>query len=403
MRLVPKLRYNRSMSRPTASAIKEYLEGALPEMLALLKALVRAESPSLVAEAQTAVQTILADAFRSLNFDVQHIPGQGTGGQLYAKPRYLDGAKPKQLLLGHSDTVWPLGTLAEMPVEIEGNKMRGPGVYDMKGGLAQMIFALRALEALGAELPLEPFVFINSDEEIGSYESAPRIMQLAAQMERVFVLEPALGRVGRIKTARKGVGQFHITAYGWAAHAGLDPDRGASAIVAMSNVIQQLAALNDLESGVTVNVGMVEGGERPNVIAPECKIVVDVRVPRVADVAPIEAAIRAVEPKVPIVILDVQGGVNRMPLERTARNQALWRRTQALGREMGVELEEGMAGGGSDGNITSQFTATLDGLGAVGDGAHARHEFIYIDKLVERTTLLALLLLEPSVAENYKA
>lgn len=380
--------------------LQQYLSRSLDEMVDFLAQLVQAESPSVVPEAQKEAQSILRDALTALDFDVQHIPGHTSGGQLYAKPHNLDPRQPKQLMLGHSDTVWPLGSLQEMPLEINDNVMRGPGVYDMKAGLTQMIFALRALRHVGLIPAVAPLLFITTDEETGSEDSRTRICQLAMQVERVFVLEPSLGSKGKLKTARKGVGNFHITAYGWAAHAGLDPDRGASAIVAMSNVIQQLAALNDLERGVSVNVGTVEGGERPNVIAPECKIEVDVRIPRVADAQPLESAIRNISPNVPIVVLDIQGGINRLPLERTPRNQALWQTAARLGKQMGIELEEGSAGGGSDGNFTSQYTATLDGLGAVGDGAHARHEFIYIDKLIERTLLLALLLLEPTQDES---
>ena len=364
-------------------------------MTSLLTQLVTAESPTSVPEAQVEVQAILIEQLRQLDYDVQHIPGKTSGGMLYARPAVLAPHQPKQLLLGHCDTVWPLGTLAEIPVVQQGNIMRGPGIYDMKAGLTQMIFALRALREFGIEPAVAPLVFITSDEETGSHDSVTRIRQLATQVQRVLVLEPSLGAQGKLKTARKGVGQFHITAYGWAAHAGLDPDRGASAIVAMSHVIQKLAALNDLEQGISVNVGTVEGGERPNVVAPECKIEVDVRVPRTADVRPLEEAIRQIKPNLPIVVLDIQGGINRPPLERTPRNQELWRLAQEVGRELGLELEQAEAGGGSDGNFTSEFAATLDGLGAVGDGAHARHEFIYIDKLAERAALLAGIMARP--------
>ncbi|MDA0246219.1 MAG: M20 family metallopeptidase [Chloroflexi bacterium] len=373
----------------------DYLKSHVPAMTSLLTQLVTAESPTSVPEAQVEVQAILIEQLRQLDYDVQHIPGKTSGGMLYARPAVLAPHQPKQLLLGHCDTVWPLGTLAEIPVVQQGNIMRGPGIYDMKAGLTQMIFALRALREFGIEPAVAPLVFITSDEETGSHDSVTRIRQLATQVQRVLVLEPSLGAQGKLKTARKGVGQFHITAYGWAAHAGLDPDRGASAIVAMSHVIQKLAALNDLEQGISVNVGTVEGGERPNVVAPECKIEVDVRVPRTADVRPLEEAIRQIKPNLPIVVLDIQGGINRPPLERTPRNQELWRLAQEVGRELGLELEQAEAGGGSDGNFTSEFAATLDGLGAVGDGAHARHEFIYIDKLAERAALLAGIMARP--------
>jgi glutamate carboxypeptidase len=379
-----------------AQEIFQYVKDQKPRLVEYLTRLVEAESPSNDPAAQEEMQALLTEYLQRLAYDVQLIPGRTSGGQLYAKPQNLDPRQPKQLLLGHSDTVWPIGTLREMPIQIKDNIMRGPGVFDMKAGLAQMVFALQTLHELQLQPEIAPLMFINSDEEVGSHDSMTRIRQLAQQVERVFVLEPALGPAGKLKTARKGVGHFHITAYGWASHAGLDPDRGASAIVAMSNVIQQLASLNDLEKGVSVNVGTIEGGERPNVIAPECKIEVDVRMPRAEDAHHLDRAIRQIKPNVPIVVLEIEGEINRLPLERTPRNQKLWAAAQRLGRDLGIELEEVTAGGGSDGNITSEYTATLDGLGGVGDGAHARHEFIYLDKLVERTALLALLLLEPS-------
>ncbi len=375
--------------------IRKYLDQSSTRFRYFIETLVRAESPSLVPSSQIAVQSLITDQLRRLDYDVIHIPGQTTGGHLYAKPRNLNPRQPKQLLLGHTDTVWPLGTLKEMPLVVKDNIMRGPGVYDMKAGIAMMIFALAAIRYAGLKPSVSPFLFLTSDEELGSPESMPRIKQLAMHMNRVFVLEPSMGKTGRLKTARKGVGQFNITAYGWASHAGLDPDRGASAIVGMSNVIQQLVALNDREKGISVNVGTVRGGERANMIAPECSIDIDVRVPTVAAAKYIEKAIYSITPNVPIVVLDIQGKMNRLPLERTPRNRALWEIVKDIGLQMDVQFEETMAGGGSDGNITSQYTATLDGLGAVGDGAHARHEFIYLDKLVERTTLLAMLLLQP--------
>jgi glutamate carboxypeptidase len=386
-----------STPQPIWLQIHTYLQTQLPDMLRFLERLVRAESPTLEPSSQTEVQELLMEALRRLDFDVEHIPGQISGGQIFAKPYRLDPTQPKQLLLGHSDTVWPIGTLREFPVVQTGNELRGPGIFDMKAGLTQMVFALRALHQLQLSPSVAPFVFINSDEEIGSPDSQPRLKQLAQQMRRVWVLEPSLGPTGEIKTARKGVGHFTITAYGWAAHAGLEPGRGASAIVGMSNVIQQLTALNDLDAGISVNVGTVQGGERPNVIASECKIEVDVRVPRLADADYIEQAIRGIKPQVPIVLLDVAGQMSHPPLEFSARNQALWQMTERLAGEMGLALTHTAVGGGSDGNFTSLYTATLDGLGAVGGGAHARHEFIYIDRLVERSTLLALLLLEPDL------
>ncbi|HUM71857.1 MAG TPA: M20/M25/M40 family metallo-hydrolase, partial [Chloroflexota bacterium] len=215
----------------------------------------------------------------------------------------------------------------------------------------------------------------------------------AQQVCRALILEPALGPTGKLKTARKGVANYQVVVHGRAAHAGLDPEKGVSAILEMAHIIQQLFALNDPANGVSVNVGIVQGGMRTNVIAPECAAWVDVRVPRQVDTERIDTAVSRLTPTLPGASLEISGGIGRAPLERTPRNRRLWAQAQAAGLRMGLELVEGMAGGGSDGNTTSRFTATLDGLGPVGDGAHARHEFVYLDKLVERATLLTLLLL----------
>lgn len=206
-----------------------------------------------------------------------------------------------------------------------------------------------------------------------------------------------MGDSGHIKTERKGIGRFTITVYGKAAHAGLDPESGASAILELSHVIQKLFAMNDADKGITINVGTVDGGIQPNVIAPHSTAVVDVRVPTLADGEAIERAIHALEPETPGVRLRVEGRIGRPSMEATPRNQRLWALTQAAGRELGLDLYAVKAGGGSDGNTTSQFTATVDGLGPVGDGAHAQHEYLYIDKTLERAALLTMLLLSPAL------
>jgi glutamate carboxypeptidase len=288
----------------------------------------------------------------------------------------------------------------EMPVEVGDGVVKGPGVYDMKGGLAQMVYALRALKALGLAPSVTPVVFINSDEEVGSRESKRHICRLARVAERVFVLEPSLGLTGKLKTARKGAGRFSFIIEGKAAHAGLDPDGGASAILELSHLIQALHVLNNLSRGTTVNVGVVEGGLSPNVIAPESKALVDVRAPTWAEAQRVEEAILGLTPATPGVALRVEGGFGRLPMERTPRNRFLWETARTLGTRIGANLEEAAVGGASDGNIASLFSATLDGLGAVGGGAHAQHEFVYTDKMVERATLLALLLMEPALEEG---
>jgi len=364
-------------------------------MIELLERLTLAESPSMDPGSQQQVRAILGDELRALDFDVRLLPGRNSGGQVYARPRQRGRGGARQLVIGHFDTVWPVGTLEKMPFEVDGNLVKGPGVFDMKGGLVQIILALRALRELRAELPVTPVVFLNSDEEIGSRESRRYIVALARCAERAFILEPSLGPAGSIKTARKGVGRFTILARGRAAHAGLDPERGVSAILELSFIIQKLFALNDPVRGVTVNVGTIDGGLRPNVIAPTSRAVVDVRVASQEDADRVEAAIRALQPTTEGVVLEIEGGMGRPPLEPTPRNRELWVVARQLGSEIGLELEEARAGGGSDGNTTSLYTATLDGLGPVGDGAHAHHEQLDLDRTIDRAALLGLLLIAP--------
>ncbi len=378
------------MNNPTD--ILNYLTAHRQEMIDFVAALARLESPTSRPETQAPVQDLLRESLEQLGFVVEIIPGKQSGGMLLARPSTLAPDQPQQLLLGHSDTVWPVGTLAEMPVEVAGNVMRGPGVLDMKSGLTQMIFALRALAELGGETAVAPIIFINSDEETGSDDSRAHIERLAQAVARVYVLEPALGSEGKIKTARKGVGEFAITVRGKAAHAGLEPEKGISATLELAHLILKLSQLNQPEEGVTVNVGVVEGGTRSNVVAAECRALVDVRAPTVAAAEALAAAVNNLHPTLPGASLVIAGGFNRSPMERTPRNQALWRLAQELGREIGLELVQGAAGGGSDGNLTSPYAATLDGLGPVGGGAHATHEHILLDSFVQRTALLALLL-----------
>jgi glutamate carboxypeptidase len=240
-----------------------------------------------------------------------------------------------------------------------------------------------------------PLVLINTDEETGSRESRHIIGRLARKANRAFILEPALGIDGKLKTRRKGVGRFSITVQGQAAHAGLDPDKGVSAILELSYIIQKLHALNDPANGISVNVGVIAGGTRPNVIAPTSSAEVDVRVPTMETADLIEKTIRQITPRLNGITPEVSGNFNRLPLEKTQANEQLWQLAQTQGEKLNLALQEGMAGGGSDGNTTSLYTATLDGLGAVGDGAHADHEFLFIDKMIERSALLALLLLAP--------
>ncbi len=373
----------------------DYLAGRKNAFIDFLEQLTLAESPSVVPTSQDKVRAIIADRLEALGFHTLKLSGQNNGGNLYARPCDRVQQCPAQMLLGHYDTVWPLGTLDTMPFSARGNVVRGPGVYDMKGGITQIIFAIEAMSHFDVMPSVVPVVFANSDEEIGSRESTRHISRLARMMNRVFVLEPSLGPDGRLKTTRKGVGRFTVKIKGKAAHAGLDPQSGVSAILELSHVVQALFALNDHDAGITVNVGTIEGGLRPNVIAPESTAVVDVRVQTQSDADRVEREIHGLEPSVPGTELEIDGRIGRPALEPTPRNRQLWHVAEQLSNEIGLDLQEGLAGGGSDGNTTSLYTATLDGLGPVGAGAHAPHELIYVEETLERTALLALLMLEP--------
>lgn len=364
-------------------------------MTACLESLGRLESPSLDPSSQRPVFDLLSAELSGIGFAVRRLAGWTTGGQLWAVPRDRPHGRPAQLLLGHCDTVWPLGTLQRMPVRREDGRLYGPGVYDMKAGLVQGIFALQALAALGLQPALTPAVFVNSDEELGSVDCLHRIHRLARRVCRVFVLEPSLGPQGLLKTRRKGSLRFTVRVHGRAAHSGLDPEKGASAVEELARVVTALYAMAAPEQGVTVNVGVVEGGLRANVVAPEARAEVDVRVLTLADAQRLEAAVLALRAQTPGTRLEVSGGIDRPPLEATPGNRRLWSAAARCAAELGIELGEGIAGGASDGSLTSRLVPTLDGLGAVGDGAHAEHEHVVLERMPERAALLALLLLEP--------
>jgi glutamate carboxypeptidase len=377
-----------------------YLRGHRQDMVDLLERLALAESPSDNPAAVAPVLGLLASELEQAGMSVRHFPGRVSAGTLFARPTQRSNKSPLQLLVGHCDTVWPIGTVRQMPVCVEGEILRGPGVLDMKGGLVQMLYALRTVKDLNLWPPANSVVVINSDEEIGSPDSTPLIRRLARRAVRAFILEPAFGRAGKLKTARKAAGRYTITIQGRAAHAGVNPEEGASAILEMSYQVQRLFALNDAARGITVNVGTIDGGLRSNVVAAEVRASVDVRVPTWQDAAGIEAAIHDLRPVNPETTIQVEGRIEQPPMEPLPRNQALWHQARDLGRRLGLELDQAAVGGASDGNTTSQYTATLDGLGAVGDGAHASHEQARIPQMVERSALLVLLLLAPISASS---
>jgi len=378
-----------------ATALVEHLETRRDRMVEMLVAVTTLESPTDVAESQEPVQRVFSDALGELGYAVRRIPARECGGHLYARPSERARGRPGELLVGHTDTVWPIGTLESMPVAVEDGHVKGPGTFDMKAGIVQGIFALEALSALGLEPPATPVWLINSDEETGSPESRRWMRLVARNVVRTFVLEPAFGPEGRLKTARKGILRFTISVRGRSAHAGLEPQAGASAIGELAHLIHQLHGMTDLAEGTTVNVGMISGGTRPNVVAADASAEVDVRVTTIAAAEQIKRRILELSPTTPGTSIRVKEGIGIVPLERTPRNRALWQAAVEAGARFGLALEEFAAGGGSDGNTTSQFTATLDGLGAIGDGAHAVHEAVTIDGMVERAALLAEILMTP--------
>ena len=379
--------------------IKAYLKDRESEMIEFCKQLVSLESPSKSKKSQKKILSFIEQHLRSIGYTTIRMPGRKSGGYLYARPENRIKGSPLQLVVGHCDTVWPLKTLETFPILERKQKLKGPGVYDMKAGLTQIMFALKALDDLQLSREVTPVILINSDEETGSRESTKAITRLAKICERAFVLEPPLGLDGKLKTGRKGIGQFTITVKGKAAHAGLDPTKGINAIVELSRQVQKLFAMNDLERGITVNVGMIEGGISANVVAPRSKAIVDVRVSNEDDGIYISEQILNLKPTLPDVELKVKGRIGRPPMEKNERNTELWEHARELGEKLGLLLEDAMVGGGSDANTTSQYTATLDGLGTPGDGAHADHEFIFHKKLKERAALLVLLLTSESIKE----
>ncbi len=377
--------------------VQQYFKEKSAEMTAFLQGLVEVESPSADPAAQAPIFSVIQKKLTELEFATTHFPGHRSGGYLMAMPRQRPRNNPLQLVLGHCDTVWSKGTLANMPVEEANGRMKGPGIFDMKAGLTQMVFALQAIRDLDLKMKVTPVCLINSDEETGSRDSTVAIRRLARIADRAFVLEPPLGLEGKLKTARKGLGRFTLTVKGVAAHAGLNPGDGASAILELSHQIQHLFSFNDPDKGITVNVGMIEGGVSPNVIAPESKAIIDVRVPTMEEAYLVEEKILSLQPYLLNTKVEVEGGFGRLPMEKNQRNEKLWNAAQYIGHAMGIDLRDAPAGGGSDANTTSLYTATLDGLGTTGDGAHAAHEFIFLDKMQERAALLVFLLLLPPV------
>ena len=370
--------------------VLDYCEAQRGWLLDLIERLVRLESPSTDKAAVDRLGAVVCSELQALGFRVERLPQAAAGDHIRAE---LGEGEGQLLLLGHLDTVWPVGEIARMPVRMEDGRLHGPGVFDMKAGIALAMLAIRALGELGLRPRHRIVVLLTTDEEVGSTTSRTQIEAEADRSAAVFVLEPAL-RGGGVKTSRKGVGEFHVEAGGIAAHAGIEPERGASAIVELAHQVLRLAALQDLARGITVTVGRISGGTRTNVVPERATAEVDVRVPTLADAARLCQAIQGLQPVVPGVSLRITGGMNRPPLERTPGVARLFDVARGVAAELGHELHEGGTGGGSDGNFTAaRGVPTLDGLGPVGDGAHAAGEHVLVEALGWRAALLAGLVL----------
>ena len=358
------------------------------QMIACIRELVECESPTGDAPGVNRFVELfsrqVSDIGRVRRYPGGHIrcefvlPGLKKSGQILA--------------LGHSDTVWPVGTLKTMPFRQARGRLWGPGVLDMKAGLVFLVFAMRILRELRVPVRRKVILQMNADEETGSESSRALTEAIARRSASVLVLEPGTGLEGKVKTARKGVGDFNVTVHGRAAHAGLDFEKGANAVLEMARQVERIAGFTRLGRGITVSPGVIQGGTRGNVVPALCHVEIDVRAPRAADGRYLERQFASLKPFDKRCKIQVAGGLNRPPMERSAAVRKLFATARKLAAELGVDLEESASGGGSDGNFTAALgIPTLDGLGAVGEGAHAPHESILIHRIADRTALLAKL------------
>jgi glutamate carboxypeptidase len=361
------------------------------EMLSLLRRMVEIESPSENKAAVDSMGAFLGQIFERLGGKVTFYPQKEAGNHL--KAEFGGNSGKPVLLLGHFDTVWPMGTLAKMPFRMEAGRAFGPGVYDMKAGIAMMIFSLRALKASGQDGNRPVTILLDTDEEVGSTTGRPVVETTAKDCEAVLVLEPSQGPKGFLKTSRKGVGDITIRVRGRASHSGVDFEKGQSAIVELARQLLEIVKFTDPARGITVNPGVIQGGTRSNVVAAEAWAEVDLRVVHAADAPLLERKFAALKPFNPECSIEIIGGMNRPPMERTEGTVRLFGIAREIGQSVGLALEESSTGGGSDGNFTSALgIPTLDGLGALGEGAHASNESVVIEELPPRTALLVGLL-----------
>ena len=370
----------------TIISLRDFCRDARPWLLETIEALVSLESPTTDKAAVDQCGRALAAGLEAIGGRVSRLPRADRGDHLLAE---FGCGTSQILLLGHFDTVWPVGQLERMPLVRSNGRMHGPGVFDMKAGIAIGMLATRALLETGVSLSRRIVMLWTTDEEVGSATSRAAIEDEARRSDAVLVLEPSLPG-GAVKTARKGCGEYELRVRGVAAHAGIDPSKGASAIHELARQIVLVQKLQDLDRGISVNVGTISGGTRTNVVAEEARAVIDVRAPTQADAARVDAAFRALAAVDDRTAVSVTGGLDRPPMERTDQVARLYEQAFELARELGQALGEGSTGGGSDGNFTAALgVATLDGLGAVGDGAHALHEHVDIESLPDRAALVA--------------
>jgi glutamate carboxypeptidase len=371
----------------------KYFHERKDQIIQTIRQLVEIESPSENKQAVDRLGALLAGRFEGLSGHAKLHRTKNFGDHLQADFEGARGGKPV-LLLGHLDTVYPIGTLSTMPCRVADGRLWGPGAFDMKSGIAFMLHAVEALRAWhGDTLPRPVTVLLVSDEEIGSGTSRRITENLARTSAAVLVLEPSHGPKGAVKTARKGVGEYVFKVTGKAAHSGLDFEKGQSAILELAKQIVAISKLVDLKRGLTLNVGTVQGGTRVNVVPAEASAVIDVRVARKQDAAAIDRKLRSLKAFNRKCRLEITGGINRPPMERRPTVAALYKKAAEIARHLGWKLEEAAVGGGSDGNFTAGLgIPTLDGLGGVGEGAHATHESILLAEIPRRTALLAQLI-----------
>ncbi|MEZ4712553.1 MAG: M20 family metallopeptidase [Caldilineaceae bacterium] len=374
-----------------------YFQNKQPEMLDVIKLLVTHETPSGDKPRLDAFAALLAERLRDAGAQVELIPNESTGLHVRAafdnRPAGAPDVRPA-LILCHYDTVWAVGSLETHPFRIDENGWAyGPGIFDMQTSLALSEYAVRAIQDLALTLPRPVTILMTSDEETGSHTSRQLIEDEAAKAEYALVLESPLPN-GVVKIARKGGGHFELHVTGKAAHAGVEPEKGISAIQELAHQILALHSLTDMEKGTTVNVGVVNAGTRSNVVAAEAHAIIDVRAWTQAEADRLANAIRSLQPVTPGAKLEITGGWNRPPLEREATEE-IFGRAREIGAHLGLSLQGDGTGGGSDGNFTGALgIPTLDGLGVPGHGAHADHEHIETDKIHTSAALLVALLME---------